>query len=342
MSYETDNTVVGASHNPWRLDRTSGGSSGGESAAIAAGLSPLGLGSDVAISLRGPASLTGIAALKPTRSRVPITGHWPAVPSRYWHVGPMARCVTDLAAVLAVLEGPDGEDVHVISGAGMPPPSSHPIRVGWIVEPEFSPVAPDVVKAVEDAAEVLCSQGCAVEHVRLPFVDALSYDHTAAPVFNLEVLPYLKVAVAGRESLLSPGGRARVAQQMPTEAQVREAERMIEQLRVSFAAFFRRYDVLLCPTLPVTAPPIGLKEYIIRGETVPATHLMDATVPFNLAGLPAVSVPFAFDSEGLPIGVQVVADAFGEETALRVALLIEEASGVVGRRPPLQGIGTAQ
>ncbi len=236
MSYETDNAIAGASHNPWRLDRTSGGSSGGESAAIAAGLSPLGLGSDVAISLRGPASLTGIAALKPTRSRVPITGHWPAVPDRYWHVGPMARSVADLAAVLAVLAGPDGEDVHVISGAGMPPPPD-PIRVGWVAEPEFSPVAPDVVKAVEDAAEVLGGQGCAVEHVRLPFLDALDYDHTAAPVLNLEVLPYLRAAAAGRENLLSPGGRKRVAQQMPAEAQVREAERVIEQLRASFAAF---------------------------------------------------------------------------------------------------------
>ena len=335
MSYETDNAVVGASRNPWRLDRTSGGSSGGEGAAIAAGLSPLGLGSDVAISLRGPASLTGIAALKPTRIRVPITGHWPAVPGRYWHVGPMARSVADLAAVLAVLEGPDGEDVHVISGARLPPSSPDPIRVGWIAEPEFSPVAPDVVKAVEAAAEVLRSQGCAVEHVRLPFLDALSYDHTAAPVFNPEVLPYLQAAVAGREHLLSPGGRARVAQPMPAEAQIRGAERMIEELRASFAAFFRRYDILLCPTLPMTAPPVGLKEYVIRGETVPATHIMDATVPFNLAGLPAVSVPFAFDPEGLPIGVQVVADAFGDEEALQVALLIEQASRVAGRRPPL-------
>ncbi len=87
----------------------------------------------------------------------------------------------------------------------------------------------------------------------------------------------------------------------------------------------------------MTAPPVGLKEYVIRGETVPAMHLMNATVPFNLTGLPAVSVPFAFDPEDLPIGVQIVADAFGDEAALHVALLIEKASRVAGKRPPPQG-----
>lgn len=100
---ETDNLIAGRSLNPWDGARTPGGSSGGESAAIAAGMSPLGLGSDVAISLRGPAHDTGITALKAARARIPVTGHWPEVPRRYWHVGPMARSVRDIAAALAIL-----------------------------------------------------------------------------------------------------------------------------------------------------------------------------------------------------------------------------------------------
>ena len=91
---ETDNALTGLTRNPWKLDRTPGGSSGGESAAIAAGLSPIGIGSDVAISVRGPAALTGIVGLKPTHGRIPYTGHWPEVLNRYWHIGPMARQCT--------------------------------------------------------------------------------------------------------------------------------------------------------------------------------------------------------------------------------------------------------
>src|ERR1700729_3165163 len=105
---ETDNLVTGRSNNPWNLDRTPGGSSGGESAAIAAGMSPIGIGSDVAISVRGPAAFTGIAALKATHGRVPYTGHYPRVTSHWWHVGPMARTLRDVALGYSILKGPGG------------------------------------------------------------------------------------------------------------------------------------------------------------------------------------------------------------------------------------------
>src|ERR1700694_561511 len=109
-STETDNLLTGRTNNPWNLDRTPGGSSGGESAAIAAGMSPLGLGSDLAISVRGPAAHTGIVALKATHGRIPATGIWPRVPRRDWHVGPMARTVRDIALSYSLLAGPDGAD----------------------------------------------------------------------------------------------------------------------------------------------------------------------------------------------------------------------------------------
>src|SRR3984885_9443116 len=107
---ESDNLLTGRSNNPWDVTRTPGGSSGGESAAIAAGMSPLGLGTDLAISLRGPAAQTGITSLKATHGRVPMTGIWPRAPRRFWHVGPMARSVRDIALAYSILVGPDGAD----------------------------------------------------------------------------------------------------------------------------------------------------------------------------------------------------------------------------------------
>src|ERR1700749_1869164 len=135
-SIETDNLLTGRTNNPWNLDYTPGGSSGGESAAIAAGMSPLGLASDLSISVRGPAAHTGVVGFKPTPGRVPMTGHWPRVPRRFWHIGPMARSVRDVALAYSLLAGPDGADgfstalPHIDTGVGMK--STHPIRVGWL------------------------------------------------------------------------------------------------------------------------------------------------------------------------------------------------------------------
>ena len=145
---ESDNLLTGRSNNPWDLTRTPGGSSGGESAAIAAGMSPLGLGTDLAISVRGPAAQTGIVSLKATHGRVPMTGIWPRVPRRFWHVGPMARTVRDLALAFSQLAGPDGQDAFSTStvqfDAGSRPPPYRQLRVGWLVEPGFGPVDPEV------------------------------------------------------------------------------------------------------------------------------------------------------------------------------------------------------
>jgi aspartyl-tRNA(Asn)/glutamyl-tRNA(Gln) amidotransferase subunit A len=173
--WETDNLVTGRTNNPWNLARTPGGSSGGESAAIAAGMSPMGLGSDVAISVRGPAHYTGIVALKATHGRIPYTGHWPEALSRFWHIGPMARSVRDVATAYSVLKGPDGVDPYAIhatsAGPADGPLPGRPLRVDWLAEPEFDPVDREVVAAVTTAAEVLRDLGCAVEAVRIPTLD---------------------------------------------------------------------------------------------------------------------------------------------------------------------------
>ncbi len=157
---ETDNLLVGKTRNPWDGERTPGGSSSGESAAIAAGMSPLGLGSDIAISLRGPAHDTGIVALKATRGRIPITWHWPEVPGRYWHVGPMARSVRDVVTAFTILAGPDGVDGNVRHSPLVGEPADLAgLRVGWAAGPAFGPVDPEVTATAMAAADALKALG---------------------------------------------------------------------------------------------------------------------------------------------------------------------------------------
>ena len=174
--WESDNTLIGRTVNPWNRDRTAGGSSGGEAAAIAAGMSPRGLGSDVAISVRGPASLNGIVALKATRGCIPSTGHWPTALSPYWHVGPMARSVRDIAQMLRVVGGPDGVDRRVaVSPAGERlPPTIAPCKVAWISNPAFGPLHPDVASTVGAAAAALESLGCEVRRVQVPLLEQVA------------------------------------------------------------------------------------------------------------------------------------------------------------------------
>lgn len=172
---ESDNLLSGRSNNPWDLSRTPGGSSGGESAAIAAGMSPLGLGTDLAISVRGPAAQTGIVSLKATHGRVPMTGIWPREPRRFWHVGPMARSIRDLELAFSVLSGPDGLDAFASStvgfDSGMGSSPQRKLRIGWMVGPGFGPVDAEVAATVEAAADALKNPGLTVEQVNIPALE---------------------------------------------------------------------------------------------------------------------------------------------------------------------------
>jgi aspartyl-tRNA(Asn)/glutamyl-tRNA(Gln) amidotransferase subunit A len=207
---ETDNLVTGLSRNPWNLDRTPGGSSGGESAAIAAGLSPIGIGSDLAISIRGPAALTGIVGLKATHGRIPYTGHWPEVLNRYFHIGPLARSVRDITTAFSIMQGPDGIDgLAIHTKAAQPadgPIAGQPIRVGWLVEPGFGPVDREIAAAVADAADLLRDVGCEVEAVRIPVLEQNNYFDPAITLYGAELGRYVRRAVGDREPELRPGG----------------------------------------------------------------------------------------------------------------------------------------
>ncbi|MGV7244835.1 amidase [Caballeronia sp. M23-90] len=337
---ESDNLLSGRSNNPWDLTRTPGGSSGGESAAIASGMSPIGLGTDLAISVRGPAAQTGITSMKATHGRVPMTGIWPRAPRRFWHVGPMARSVRDIALAFSILSGPDGKDAFASStvqfDAGMGRAPARPLRVGWMVGPGFGPVDPEVAATVKAAADALKDQGVFVEHVGIP---ALERDF-ALDVFNklhvMEMKPAFAAATAGRsQDELYKMAKTMLSLPDTSMQDFIEAEQAAERLRDGYADYFTRYDALITHVLPISAHKHGVESFVIDGQTVDATYLQGATVPLNVTGLPGLAMRFGTSKEGMPINVQVVGAWQAESTILHVASLLEAVSPVRSLHPAL-------
>lgn len=292
---ETDNLLVGRADNPWDPERTPGGSSGGESAVIAVGLSPLGLGSDVAISVRGPAHDTGIVALEATRGRIPGTGHWPDVPRRCWHVGPMARSVRDIATALRVLSGPDGVDGHVRHSPPLADRTSGLVaglRVGWACEPAFGPIDPDVTATVAAAANALRDLGCVVEPAPPRGLESIDATALSTVLFTAEVVPCLREVAAGRESELHPMTRRTLKAADVALADLLNAQQRVAELSALFAGYFQQYDVLLCPVCPVPAPRHAQSGFDVAGVRVPARGIMrghGSVQPHRAAGpVPAV------------------------------------------------------
>ena len=336
--FETDNEVFGRTQNPWNMDRTPGGSSGGEAAAIAAGLSPLGIGSDVGCSIRLPASYCGIVGLKPTQGRVPLTGHWPEALLRYMHVGPMARTVGDIALALSIMSGPDGLDPYAVpvpvekfEDIDGPPLG---LRVGFCTEGPFGPVAAEVQDAVAVAASTLSGLGCTVEPVSLDAWDSLPGQDISLTIYGAEVTQALEPIITGREDQLSPAIRARLSGPGPTAREYQQALADCERLRAEVAKYFTKYDLLLCPMGIVPAHPHRAEELDVDGELVPPRNALRAAVPFDLTGSPAISIPFGWSSEGLPIGVQIVGRHFDERSVLKAAAALETSKGDA-MRPPL-------
>jgi aspartyl-tRNA(Asn)/glutamyl-tRNA(Gln) amidotransferase subunit A len=337
---ESDNLLSGRSNNPWDLTRTPGGSSGGESAAIAAGMSPLGLGTDLAISVRGPAAQTGIVSLKATHGRVPMTGIWPRVPRRFWHVGPMARSIRDLEIAFGVLSGPDGQDafststVQFDAGKGNVP--DRKLRIGWMVGPGFGPVDPEVAATVEAAADALKALGLSVSPVRIA---ALERDF-ALDVFNrlhvMEMKEAFREATGGRsQDELYKMAKTMLSLPDTSMKDFIDAEQAAERIRDGFAGYFQQYDALITHVLPIPAHKHGVETFVINGQKVDATYLQGATVPLNITGLPGIAMRFGTSKEGLPIAVQIVGSWLAESTILHIALLLESVSPVAGLHPKL-------
>jgi len=339
--WETDNVVFGRTVNPWNHERTPGGSSGGEAAAIVSGMSPLGMGSDLGGSIREPANYCGIIGLKPTHGRVPLTGHWPDTLLRFMHVGPLARSVRDIALSLSVVAGPDGRDPYAIPVESYKPTKPTPdlagMRVGWTTDGPFAPAASSVKKVVASAANALAELGCTVEEVALDSMIREDPQRISDAVYATEGRHYLDPLIRGREHELAPSMQRRLGLPLPTQQDYLDAVESLERLKAGFLTLWDRHDLLLCSAGLVPAHPHDQNPLVVEGQQMAGRNALRATIPFDLTGSPAISVPFGWSTDGLPIGVQLVGRHFDEDTVLRAAAALETLHGQPCKRLNLNG-----
>jgi Asp-tRNA(Asn)/Glu-tRNA(Gln) amidotransferase A subunit family amidase len=334
MAWETDNLLYGCTNSPWGLERTPGGSSGGEAAAIAAGMSAGGVGSDGGGSIRVPAHFSGICGLKPTPGRIPSTGHFPASGGPFaliGIVGPMARTVADVKTLFEVMQGPDGGDVCAAPVAVHWPADDEimTLRIGYFEDDGRTPVTPETRAAVRAAAEALRGAGFQVEPFR---PQGLEEARQLWKIFFVKVGGMLiRPMFLGREQDQSPILRQflewSAAEPELTGESLLAAWFRRDALRVEFLAQMQKYPILLCPAAAIPAFRHGEREWQIEGKTVQYLDAWSYTEWFNLLGNPAAVVPVSRSSEGLPIGVQIVGKPWEEEQVLAVAGALERECG---------------
>jgi Asp-tRNA(Asn)/Glu-tRNA(Gln) amidotransferase A subunit family amidase len=341
MAWETDNLLYGRTNSPWDLERTPGGSSGGEAAAIASGMSAGGVGSDGGGSIRVPAHFSGICGLKPTPGRIPATGHFPASGGPFaliGVVGPMARTVADLKALFEVMQGPDDGDT-----CAAPVPVRWPteretkkLRIGYFEDDGRTPVTPETRAAVRTAAEALQRAGFEVEPFRPEGLEEarVLWKKFFVTAGGMLIRPMFRE----REHELSPMLKqflAWSAAESPLTAEtLLEAWIGRDTLRAKFLAQMREYPILLCPAAAIPAFRHGERSWKIDGKTVGYLDAWSFTEWFNLLGNPGAVVPVSHSAEGLPIGVQIVGRPWEEEQVLAVAAALEQECSA-WRIPPI-------
>ena len=341
MAWETDNLLYGRTNSPWDLERTPGGSSGGEAAAIAAGMSAGGVGSDGGGSIRVPAHFSGICGLKPTPGRIPATGHYPASAGPFallGVVGPMARTVADVKLLFEAMQGPDDGDT-----CSAPVPLRWPagdevkkLRIGYFEDDGRTPVTPETRIAVRTAAEALRRAGFQVEPFRPPRLEETR--HLWHKFFVVAGGMLIRPMVRGRERDLSPILKQflewTAAEKPHTGESLLDAWIRRDAVRAQFFAQMQKYSILLCPAAAIPAFRHHERSWTIDGKTVEYLDAWSYTEWFNLLGNPAAVVPVGQSPEGLPIGVQIVGRPWEEEQVLAVAELLEKECGA-WRKPPI-------
>jgi amidase len=342
MAWETDNLLYGQTNNPWDLARTPGGSSGGEAAAIAAGMSAGGVGSDGGGSIRVPAHFSGICGLKPTPGRIPATGHFPESVGPFallGVVGPMARNVGDLRVLFETLQAPDDGDP-----SAAPVPLRWPgkdelsrIHVGYFEDDGRTPVTPETRAAVRTSAEALRRAGFQVERFR---PDGLELARQLWwKLFGTAGGMMLGPMTKGRESELSPILKefSSLVATEPAHTGQSLLDTWIQRdvVRMQVFAQMRDYPVLLCPVASIPAFRHGERSWQVEGKAVKYLDAWSYTEWFNLLGMPAMSVPVGKSPEGLPIGVQIAARPWHEELVISVAAALEEQVGCY-RHPAIE------
>jgi aspartyl-tRNA(Asn)/glutamyl-tRNA(Gln) amidotransferase subunit A len=331
----TDSLPHGATGNPWNVALTCGGSSGGSAAAVALGMGVWSVGTDGGGSLRIPAAFTGTVTIKPTYGRVPL---WPASPfGTLSHAGPITRSVADAALMLDILSGFDARD-----WSALPTPTTsflsglddgvRGLRIAFSPDLGYVRNDPRVEAAVRTAAEVLTDLGADVEPIDPGFTDPVEAFHVLWFAGAAGVLRSYPVDALER---IDPGLRRIVERGRDIAgADYLDASALRVDLGVRMGRFHQTYDLLLTPTLPITAFPNG-------SDVPPGWHSADwtswtpYTYPFNMTQQPAASVPCGFTSDGLPVGLQIVGPRHHDALVLRAARAYEQATNWASTRPPL-------
>lgn len=351
---QTYNDVYGTTNNPWDLTRGPGGSSGGAAAALAAGLTPLELGSDIGGSIRTPAHLCGVFGHKPTYGIVPKRGHIPGPPGALSEsdlsvVGPLGLSATDLALLLGIVAGPDASKAAGWQLALPAPRATSPkdLRVAvWLDDP-YCEIDKQSADLITNAARALADAGAKVDFAARP-------DFTLAEITEAYLILLHSVVTNGMPEKIREKWRTQLAQAAPDDKshEILQARggllshadwiawhEIREQIRAKWADFYRSYDVVLAPTLMRPAfrhdqtPNWSKRNLVVNGKD---RHYMDVLIwagPAVLSYLPASVAPVGLTDEGLPVGVQIIGPYLEDYTPIAVAGMIEELVGGF-RAPP--------
>jgi len=337
IPYETDNPVFGRTNNPHDLNRTAGGSSGGEAAAVAAQLSPAGIGSDLSGSIRVPSHFCGIAGLKPTSGRLPMHGHWPAATgllSLGACVGPIARRVIDLALLFSVMAEERPIQVSASEFVQNARRQLGGVQVAYYPNDGLVPVGEDVSGAVAAAAKALEETGLQVREDLPPGISEGS--RLWVELFARAASEQLREFYRGREEEAGPRVASilrRQSEEPTLENRIEIAERAAravverEHRREELLRWMATTPLILAPVGAVPAFEHGANRVDVNQESISTFRAFSYSQTFNVFGFPAISVPVSRSAAGLPIGVQVVGRPFEEATVLAAAAIIEQSVG---------------
>ncbi len=336
MNYETDNRIIGPTNNPWNHARTAGGSSGGEAAAIAAFCSAGGMGSDGGGSIRFPAHCCGIAGLKPTPGRVSAAGHVPPIAhpgGLLGVIGPMARTAADVKALFAVLAQYDTADPFStpmpLDAPDLEPFRKGSLRIGFMETWLGTPVQTAMIAAVNRAAAAFDDLGFITEAFRPHGLERAT--NLWWFFFGQLYSRVTQASLAGKEDQLHWTGtellNIALNEPEPTVASTLANLALRDRLRSALLAQMKTHRVLLLPACGVTAFPHRTRNWHTPIRNISLFEAMAPLTPFNLFGMPGMVVPFGFDEDGLPCGIQLVGRPYDEELLLELATKLEEARG---------------